>query len=1288
MTASSNTSIHSFSRRIGEDRVESTWRAFSCRTVGIVLTASLAIALDCPAQVFPGTTWRFKTPGEVGMDVKRLDAFRDYIGGRGCVVRHGYMVYTWGDQTRRQDVASACKPVIAHFLFKAVEDGKLASLDEPVVRWEPRLNEINPDLDFKDRLMTFRHMATQTSCYGVQEKPGTAFDYNDWQMALLWDTLFLKVYGVTYDTVDAQVLHPRLTDLMQCEDDPTFTFFGTRNRPGRFGISVRDFARFGLLYLHKGNWGGKQLISEANATLAVTSPLPNSIPRTKARPAQMCPGQRSHGSQKVPDDQTDHSGSYSYLWWVNGLDGKGRRFWPSAPMDTYGAFGHANGQRAVVVIPSLDLVVSWNDTTLGNKQGNPRDEAFRLLMESLISEGIVADPEHPAWLKHQDGRPFYMCGPGDPEGFLYRGTRNPDGTRNGDQMALINKLAGTGANCIYLMAIRSHGGDGDATHNPYVESNLSKGLDDDILNQWEAWFTAMDNNGIVIFFFFYDDSAAPFGKDFPAGGKLKPEEAAFIDAMVERFKHHRHLIWCVAEEYGEKLTKAHAVKIAERIRQRDDQQHPVSIHQNNGTAFDFNGSPAFDQFAVQWNVDAPAQLHAGTVAAWKNVNGRVNINMSEFADSSFGKKPFSGTGDSLRRKIWAIAMGGGYSMILGMDIESTPVADLQACGHLVRFMESTRFNRTSPRDDLARGDTDYVLAAPGQVYVAYGDSGGRLGLNLSAGRYRVRWFNPRNGGWADEEDRSLADGEQRFSRPASFSDEAVLYLEAVTMPETRRAEPERRSRGLTLENGWFVHGDRVVWGYAQHNGWWRPGQRANITRRAPGTIGPNRTEDLDKLTDNMLRHGYPGFEHNFGLWYDRRRDQHDTAHRKDANVVPPFLEQPWARGESGTAWDGLAKYDLTRYNHWYFDRLRAFASHCDRKGTILFHNFYMQHALLETDAHYVDFPWRPANCLQKTDLPDRNPAANVFYDVTHPLRRELHRAYIRKCLDELGSHTNVVHLLSQEYTGPASFARFWLEVIDEWQREKGKRILVGLGGTKDVLDELAGDPRVSVLDLRYWWYQPDGSLYAPKGGTQVAGRYVSGTAAARTTPLSIHRQVREYRMRYPGKGLIHQINASRQQTWAFLTGGGSMLMRYLEYTDGRDPADYEGPADSAIVQPAYDFINKRLSHHLQRMAPQDSMVSNPENNFCLGDKGNTYLVYLMAGGTVELDLKAVSGEFKAQWFDPRNGTLRDAAPNAIVKGGRTAAFTAPTTDDWVLWLTGTRAFAMNEEPQPEQHDGQ
>lgn len=372
------------------------------------------------------------------------------------------------------------------------------------------------------------------------------------------------------------------------------------------------------------------------------------------------------------------------------------------------------------------------------------------------------------------GGPFFLCGPGDPEGFLYRGTRNANGTRKGDQMALINKLAGTGANCIYLMAIRSHGGDGDTTENPYVNSDLSRGLDEDILSQWETWLTAMDDNGIVAFFIFYDDGSSPFGRDLPTGGELKPEEAAFIDALVARFKHHRHLIWCVAEEYGEGLSPAHAVKIAERIKERDDQHHPVAIHQNHGTSFDFAGRPAFNQFAVQWNVSTAQELHAGTRAAWNSVAGLANVNMAEFANA--------GTGSVLRKKLWAIASGGGYSMVLGMDIASTPVGDLEDCGRLVRFMEATRFNETSPHDELAGGDTDYVLARPGQVYIAYTDSGEDLAVSLLAGNYTVQWYDPAGGVWFDAGLRAVAAaGAITFSKPGSFGAEAALYL-AVTAP--------------------------------------------------------------------------------------------------------------------------------------------------------------------------------------------------------------------------------------------------------------------------------------------------------------------------------------------------------------------------------------------------------------------------------------------------------------------------------------------------------------------------
>ncbi|MBI4580786.1 MAG: hypothetical protein HY718_13850 [Planctomycetes bacterium] len=391
-----------------------------------------------------------------------------------------------------------------------------------------------------------------------------------------------------------------------------------------------------------------------------------------------------------------------------------------------------------------------------------------------VTGQIVVDPQHPAWFMYQGGGPFFMCGPGDPEGFLYRGTRNANGSRSGDQMTLIQKLSGTGANCIYLMAIRSHGGDGDATQNPYVDSDLTKGLDDDILNQWETWFTAMDNSGIVIFFFLYDDSASPFGNDLPAGGQLKPAEATFVDAMVSRFKHHRHLIWCVAEEYGEALTPAHAAKVAERIHQQDDRHHPVAIHQNSGTSFDFNGNPNFQQFAVQWNVSTAEELHAGALAARADVGGLVNINMSEFAGAD--------TGATLRRKLWAIALGSAYAMVLDMDIASTPLADLQDCGRLVAFMQAARCNETVPHDELAREATDYVLADPGSVYIAYSDTGGRLAVLMTAGRYRVRWYDPASGNWTDQGVRAVSDGAQTFASPWDDGIEAAVYLERVLPP--------------------------------------------------------------------------------------------------------------------------------------------------------------------------------------------------------------------------------------------------------------------------------------------------------------------------------------------------------------------------------------------------------------------------------------------------------------------------------------------------------------------------
>ncbi|MFO0845641.1 MAG: serine hydrolase [Gemmataceae bacterium] len=176
-----------------------------------------------------------KKPEEAGLDPAVLTQFSRAVGGRGCVVRHGYLVHSWGDAAKPGDVASAAKPVYAHFLWKAREENKIAGLDDPVVKYAPALGTLNGGLAFKDREITWRHLATQTSCYGVSEPPGKAFDYSDHQMALFWDLLFEGVRSGS-DRVDAGGGRPEPgREALGCQDGVTMLAMKSKagGAPGR-----------------------------------------------------------------------------------------------------------------------------------------------------------------------------------------------------------------------------------------------------------------------------------------------------------------------------------------------------------------------------------------------------------------------------------------------------------------------------------------------------------------------------------------------------------------------------------------------------------------------------------------------------------------------------------------------------------------------------------------------------------------------------------------------------------------------------------------------------------------------------------------------------------------------------------------------------------------------------------------------------------------------------------------------------------------------------------------------
>ena len=119
----------------------------------------------------PSARWEVRRPEEAGLSRQKLGALAAHVGGRGVVARGGSLAYTWGDCSHSADLASARKPIISTLLLVAIQEGLIESVDEPIVRFEPRLREINGG---KDAGITWRHLATQTSGYGWSEAPGAA----------------------------------------------------------------------------------------------------------------------------------------------------------------------------------------------------------------------------------------------------------------------------------------------------------------------------------------------------------------------------------------------------------------------------------------------------------------------------------------------------------------------------------------------------------------------------------------------------------------------------------------------------------------------------------------------------------------------------------------------------------------------------------------------------------------------------------------------------------------------------------------------------------------------------------------------------------------------------------------------------------------------------------------------------------------------------------------------------------------------------------------------------------
>lgn len=454
----------------------------------------------------------------------------------------------------------------------------------------------------------------------------------------------------------------------------------------------------------------------------------------------------------------------------------------------------------------IQLVVQGGEGALGRvdylelAQAGPalsrRSASSRLQVPQAHPGQVVVVGGTPGYLRYNGGGPVFLAGPDNPEDFLFRGALQPDGTRTGGgQEEMIRRLAAAGVNAFHCQMFRMQRcnikGEGDDSHAPFVDHDPRQPLNEAVLTQWDGWLSEFEKHGIIVHLEFYNDATdvETMGWTLQPDGQLHADERRWVVGVVNRFKHHKNIIWGL-EESCNKLPRSrtpHFRKMAEEIARADNFHHPIvqsfvvpndpegDFPENGVTADDYRGDPHIQ--LVTWLHFVPhgddfQKQHEEYLRFYRG--DAANFIVLKNETFHHPKR-----GDRSRKYLWACAMTGMHCLEAYHHADTSSLETLADHGRLRRFMEQTEFYRMQSQDELAAADTTWVLADPGNSYVAYALScENEMGIrDLQAGRYDLLWYDTVTGEQVRQSAIELPAGTSSFRKPAGWGEQLAIYLQ-------------------------------------------------------------------------------------------------------------------------------------------------------------------------------------------------------------------------------------------------------------------------------------------------------------------------------------------------------------------------------------------------------------------------------------------------------------------------------------------------------------------------------
>jgi CubicO group peptidase (beta-lactamase class C family) len=348
---------------------------------------------EAEATAFPGEDWDTADAADLGFDPAKLEEIAAAAGAEKSfcllVVRHGEVAGEWyfGEETptTAHEVFSATKSYSSTLIGLAQAEGKL-DIDDKASEYIPEwAGTPSGDVTVKDLISndSGRHWdagsdygglvrTADRTAFGIgltqDGPPGTIWAYNNSAIQTL-DAVLEEALGESpADYAQAKIFEP----LGMADTEMTLDGAGNTNMFFGRQSTCRDMARFGHLFLNKGDWDGTEV-----------------VPADWVEEATGAPSQELNAA-------------YGYLWWLNrkgpqpnpvaatdpnapSTTSPDSQALPGAPEDMFWA--HGLGDQIIAVDPGSDTVV----VRLG--QGEAGGSGFgRAAMARVVTEALV-DPE-------------------------------------------------------------------------------------------------------------------------------------------------------------------------------------------------------------------------------------------------------------------------------------------------------------------------------------------------------------------------------------------------------------------------------------------------------------------------------------------------------------------------------------------------------------------------------------------------------------------------------------------------------------------------------------------------------------------------------------------------------------------------------------------------------------------------------------------------------------------------------------------------------------------------------